>query len=263
MICSTSRAKTLIEHLIGLVEDQVFDLSQACVAAAGEIQKPARTRNDHIGCIAQPGELGAVAHATHENDRAECAIDLADDRGDLRGELTGRDKDEAASAVPAMPGEPLHHGDDEGQRFARPRRGLDDAIAPRQDRRNCIALDRVGSGVAGVAQRCGCARAHADVLECLCHAVTSEPARAGPCSPLCSLLLPVLEDPRSKKRREVHQGGMRCTGASLAAPYHKACSGTHSIEPRGSRGSVPQRCAELWNDCDHWTMLSGHGSSQR
>ena len=132
--------KTLVEHLVRLVEHQVLDAAQTGGPIARKIKDSARAPDDDIRGVAQSAELGPISDTADAEHHAQCWIDHLDHRHDLTGQLSrGRD-DERAGTVTVVAGKPLHHRDHECERLPRARRGLEDAVAALQQRGDRLAL---------------------------------------------------------------------------------------------------------------------------
>ncbi len=141
-------SEALIEHLIGLIEDEVLDVAQARDPVGGEIEDPTRAAHDHVGRVAQPAGLGAVPDPADADHRTQCWVHLADHRVDLGGELAGRRDDQRPGAVTLMSGEALDEWNDERERLPRSGRRFDHAVLAVEQRRDCLLLHRVRRGEA-------------------------------------------------------------------------------------------------------------------
>ena len=137
-----------VEHLVGFVEHQDFEVAQAERALVDEVEQAAGRGDEDVEAAGDGAEAFAIGDAAEDDaDRQmhEAAVGLGAG-GDLRGQLAGRGKHQHARAARmrhAIGGrQPLQRRKHEGGGLAGA--GLGDAqqVAAGQDRRNGLELDR-------------------------------------------------------------------------------------------------------------------------
>ena len=145
--------KAHVEEAVGLVDDEIAEVLELEVAAAGEVEETARSADDDVDALAEQGDLAVVAHAAEEDADDEGQV-LAQDLGlalDLDGQLAGRGDDEGFP--PARTGI-VHHaledGDEERGGLARSGLGLHGDIPALEGERKCLGLDVRGGDISVV-----------------------------------------------------------------------------------------------------------------
>ena len=125
------------------------------------VEEPTRRGDDHVDAAAERVLLRAHADAAEHGgaaDRGE-SREVAQVALDLGGELAGGRDDEGAHGAAGPCGEPLHDGQQERGGLATARHGAREHVASGADRRDGVALDRGGLGVAerldGAQEGCG------------------------------------------------------------------------------------------------------------
>jgi ElaB/YqjD/DUF883 family membrane-anchored ribosome-binding protein len=91
-----------VEHAVGFVEHEVLHLREVAEAALGEVDQPARRRDQDVAAGAQAVDLRALADAAEDHAGAEPQVGAVVGRavGDLRGELTRRRQHQRARRAP-------------------------------------------------------------------------------------------------------------------------------------------------------------------
>ncbi len=151
------RDEAQVEHVVGFVEDQDLDRAEARVALAHQVHEPPGCGDQHVEAAVQRGDLLLLAHAPEDHGHAELqpATVGLEALGDLRGELARRREDQRAHAVgcgAASAGrEQLQHGQREGSGLAGAGLGATEQVAPFEQMRDGLRLDRCRSGVARIA----------------------------------------------------------------------------------------------------------------
>ncbi len=137
-----------VQHLVGLVEDQDFEIAKAERALVDQVEQAPRRRDENVEAPRNRANALRIRNATEDDaDRQphEAAIGLGTGR-DLRGELAGRGEHEhpdlARARDVAVGRQTVERGQHERRRLAGA--GLGDAkkIAAGQDRRDRLVLNR-------------------------------------------------------------------------------------------------------------------------
>ena len=165
-----------VEHLIRLIEHQVFDAAERKQPPADHVQQPAGRGHDHVDALAKARGLGRVADASVEKGAAHRQAERGQHRVDLDRELSGRNHHQATRARGGS-AQPLGERQDEGQGLAGPGGSLDHDIASGQEEWDGSGLDldwRV-KGVAG--ERSGGMGADAELSEALRHTLVNPLSR--------------------------------------------------------------------------------------
>ncbi len=148
--------ETHVEHLVGLVEDDVADLRQRQAAAAQVVQGPPRGGHDHVHPAVEGLELvvDGLAAVDREHGDAEGLAVAVHRLGDLHRQLPGGDQDQGRGRGPAraLAGEPLEQGQGEGGGLAGAGGGLAHEVPALEERRDGGGLDGRGLLVAELAQ---------------------------------------------------------------------------------------------------------------
>ena len=119
------RCEALIEHLVGLVQDEVLNAIELQHALANEVEDTSRAADDDIGKIAEGGELFAVADSAVDKCHSKGGIDGSQHHSDLGGKLAGRGHNESPYSIFSVAGESLdREGRGESQGFTRSCRRL-------------------------------------------------------------------------------------------------------------------------------------------
>ncbi len=148
-----------IEHLIGFVEDQNFELAKAQRALLDKVEQSARSGDENVETAGDFADALVIGHAAEngaDGQLHELAIS-ARAAGDLSGQLTGRSEhqhaDLAGLEIFAIGGQPVERWKNEGSGLAGA--GLGDAqqVATGQKRRDGLKLDRGRDSVIGVLKR--------------------------------------------------------------------------------------------------------------
>jgi len=138
------RREARVEHLVGLVEDQVLDPAQRHQALADHVEDAPGGPDDDVRVLFEVVGLGRVPDAAVEQRRAEPGLEALPDRVDLDRELAGRRHDEDPGALAGRGEQALGGGDQEGVGLARPGRGLDDDVVAVEEGWYRFGLDEDG-----------------------------------------------------------------------------------------------------------------------
>jgi hypothetical protein len=139
-----------VAQVVGLVEDGHLDGVEVALTTLDEVVQAARRGNDDVGTLAQCGDL--LAHRSTAIDGGELEPQGGRDRrhrlGDLRGELTGGEHDEATrvSGPARAAGQPGEDGQAEGQRLAGAGAGTTEHVVAGQRVGNDRQLHGSGDG---------------------------------------------------------------------------------------------------------------------
>jgi hypothetical protein len=131
-----------IEHLIGLVEDEIAHLIELQRAAADQVEDATGRADDDLRAgahrrLLRPERTAAIdQHGTQAAPLAE----FIEDTADLRGEFARRGQDERLHRPDARI-DPLDQRDGEGERFAGTGAGLTDDVATGEEWREGERLD--------------------------------------------------------------------------------------------------------------------------
>ena len=90
-----------VQHAVGFVEDENFDVAQVDIALVHQVDQPARRGDENIDAVLERPRLRILAHAA-VNDRLPQRGVLAvgaETFADLAGQLAGRREDERADAA--------------------------------------------------------------------------------------------------------------------------------------------------------------------
>ena len=135
-----------VQHAVGLVQHQDLQVSQVRRAPLQVIQEPPRRGDEDVRIAAQAGHLLAGGAATHDDPGGEPreAGDLEEMLLDLIGQLPGRHQDQGADALARcrLGQKALHHGQQEGDGFARPGGGGHQQVGPGDGEGDHQPLDR-------------------------------------------------------------------------------------------------------------------------
>ena len=157
------RREARVEHLVGLVEDQVLDPAQRDQLAPDHVEDPAGGADDDVGSLLQVVGLGGVADAAVEQRRAEPGGEGLPDRVDLDRQLPGRGDDQDAGPGAGRREQALGGGNQEGERLARPGRGLHDDVVAVEEGWDGLSLYLDGRGDVGARERSQDARLEAQL----------------------------------------------------------------------------------------------------
>lgn len=147
--------ETHVEHAVGFVEDEAFEIAEVAVALAHEVDETAGGGDDDVGSVAQGLDLGAFADAAEDHGDAQgevfgVGVDVVFDLGD---EFAGGGEDEgfgaAHAALALKAGEVGEDGQGEGGGFAGAGLGDADEVLSGEDLRDGSGLDGGGFSVAG------------------------------------------------------------------------------------------------------------------
>ena len=148
-------AETHVQHPVRLIEHDHADICHRERFALDVIHHAPRRADDDLRAVLQPGELPLVARAAIDRQLLHAALELREPRHFLRNlhrEFACRAKHEhlrrAHRHIHA-----LDRGKREGRRLSRARLRLADDIAPGQQHRDRLALDRRRKLVADVRDR--------------------------------------------------------------------------------------------------------------
>ncbi len=140
--------KAKIEHLVGFVEDEDFEFTQAECALVDEIEQPSRSRHQHVEAARNGADALLVGYAAEDDsDRKphEPAIGFGACR-DLRRELAGRCRykhaDVAGLGEATTDGEPIERWKHEGSGLAGTGLGNSEQVAPGKNSGDRLPLDR-------------------------------------------------------------------------------------------------------------------------
>ena len=161
--------ETEAHHLIGLVEDDLVDLREVDRLAAQVVEQAARRADDELRVAAELLLLALDVLPAEDDERGDvgCGRERLRDLGDLDGQLARRRDDERLRDS----GLRLDFLDDrqqEGERLARARLRLDDAVVTGAHERHRLLLHRRRLLDAVTAQHVAERGADAEFLEC-CH----------------------------------------------------------------------------------------------
>jgi len=168
-----------VEHAIGFVEYQHVDAGQVDRALLGMIEQPSRGCDDEIDAAAQPIDLRVDAHAAEDHGAAHAQMPAVgfDRFGHLGGQFARRHQHQRPRRPRRVARETVQNGQYEGGGLAGAGLGGGEHVAPLEDQRDGLRLDRCGFGIAGVAQGAQQLRREAEILKT--HARTPEsPSRA-------------------------------------------------------------------------------------
>ena len=148
--------KAHVEHPIGLVEDQHFDVRQVHEALLHQVQQPPGRGDQDVDAVVQGPHLRRLAHAAVNRGLPHggiAAVSL-ETLADLQCQFAGRGEHQRAD-LPSPPidaalvaAEPLQGGQGEGGRLAGSRLRTAQHVAPFENRRNGGGLNLGGGGVA-------------------------------------------------------------------------------------------------------------------
>ena len=148
--------KAHIEHAVGLVEDQDFDLVELDVALAHQIEQAARGRDQDIGFFAQRTNLRAGRHPAQNHRPLERQIAAVGAKTllDLQRQLARRRQHQGANLPPALAlAEQLQNRQRERRGLARPRLCGGQEILALQHHRDSLLLNGRRLLVARLIQR--------------------------------------------------------------------------------------------------------------
>lgn len=139
-----------IEHAIGLIEDEVFDLIETQFALAEEVEEATWGGDEDIKAFAESFDLWMKADAAVDGTDAGVLIlsIFPEAGGDLAGEFAGGGEDKDAKSFGDRFGgiflEPLENGQGKGCCFAGTRLGASEHVATALDERDCLRLNGRG-----------------------------------------------------------------------------------------------------------------------
>ena len=159
--------KAEVEHVVGLVEHQDLGRAEVQLAAPHMVDKPAGGGDQHVEAAREQVDLRPRRHAADDDGEAQRRPEEAGVGAkavaDLGREFAGRGENEHAGGErrrPATVGDQA--GEDrqgESRRLAGPRLGDAEQVAPLQEMRNGLGLDRgrglVAFGLEGAKERLG------------------------------------------------------------------------------------------------------------
>ncbi len=148
--------ETHVQHAIGFVEDEEFDLREITVTLAHEVEEAARGGDDEVDGRAERLDLGTFSHAAEDRGHPEREIlGVGPDVFlNLHHKLPrGRDDQGACAAAPRRVRRCGEHREDrqnKGGGLAGAGLGDADEVVTGEDLRDGLGLDGSGLGVAGV-----------------------------------------------------------------------------------------------------------------
>jgi hypothetical protein len=92
-------SEPLVEHLVGLVENEALNVSELDVASVGEIDNSTRASHDDLSPSSQSPKLVAVTDAAVDEGHRHRWFNPLDDRSDLNGQLPSRSHDECTRST--------------------------------------------------------------------------------------------------------------------------------------------------------------------
>ena len=137
-----------IEHAVGLVENETFNVVQAERIALDQIEQPAGRGDQDIDAIEQRANLAAHRHAADRQRAFDAQMTAvgAEAVEDLAGQFAGRAEHQDAAALahrrPRIGGETMQDRQREGGGLAGSGLGYSDQVAARHDGRDRLRLDR-------------------------------------------------------------------------------------------------------------------------
>jgi hypothetical protein len=134
--------EALVEHAVGLVEDEDLHSAQIDVSLTGQVQQAAGGGHEQVDPVLECAALRLVAHAAVDDSDAVARGARGGLRHlfDLQSELAGRGDDERGYAAAARL-DALQHRQDERRGLAGAGLRATDDVAPRQDERDGAGLD--------------------------------------------------------------------------------------------------------------------------
>ncbi len=142
--------ETDVQHLVSLVQHQIFRLRQVDRAAFDQVHQPARSGDQHIHAAFHPHDLHVDRGAAHDAELPDRRADgvIVDVLGDLGRKLTRRRQNQRAAGfglgLAADVQQPGQHGQAEGRRLAGAGLGKAQKIATGNDGRDGFFLDGRG-----------------------------------------------------------------------------------------------------------------------
>ena len=164
--------KAHIEHAVGFVKHEHFDIREAHRFALHEVDEAARCGNKDVDPVFELLDLRVERKAAHDGEDAMVrgGCDGAAHLADLVGELARGAYDEHERPLAALDAAELVHG---GQRerggFARSRFSCSDDVAPFEDKRNGLLLDGGGRIVSKPLDGGKGFLGQSEFVECFCH----------------------------------------------------------------------------------------------
>ena len=145
------RPESHVEHAIGLVEHEDFDVVEFHVAPLHEIEKPAGRRNEDVDSAFELLDLILVRHAAHNGEYP--MLRVFRERGarivDLLSKLArGSDDEGFGRARPLGSADALDNGERKRRCLAGSRLGSGHYVAPGEGERDSLLLNWRGLGVA-------------------------------------------------------------------------------------------------------------------
>ncbi len=137
-----------VEHAVGFVEDQGFELRQVEAVGPDVIEQAARGGDDDVDRAGHPAKLLAIRHAADDLDAVDVGelAEVAHRAGDLAREFAGRGEhqDGRLAGHPARgeTGEVGKNGEEEGGGLASAGGGGGENVAAFESKRNRLFLDR-------------------------------------------------------------------------------------------------------------------------
>ena len=139
--------ETEVDHLVALIEDEMFDVVEIHLAAGLKILETARGRHDDVDTLVQRANLEVIALAATDRQIAhlEASRERLDAVGNLIGKLARRGEDQHACAAHilclALLKKLVEDRQQIGRRLSRARLGKADQVTAREDGRNGVTLD--------------------------------------------------------------------------------------------------------------------------
>ena len=156
-----------VEHAVGLVEHEAFDVVEIEFALAEQVEQAAGTGDGELRALANAGDLRLLAHAAVDGDAAQAHVlaQLGDDVLRLLGQFARGADDQRAQLVPRPGHQAVEEGQDERGGFAGAGLGQTHDVAPFQNGRDGLLLDGSGDDVALLGDVLQQARVEAQRLE--------------------------------------------------------------------------------------------------
>ena len=142
------RQKAEIDHLVALVEHEMLDLAQINLALCLQILEPARRGDNDIDTLFQRADLEIIALAATDGQitHLQTGRERLDTVRDLIGKLAGRDEHQNSCMARQFRLAPLEKNMQQWQKIGRRLAGAGlrqaDQVAPFENRRNGVTLDR-------------------------------------------------------------------------------------------------------------------------
>lgn len=144
------RQEAHVEHAVGFVENEALDAVQIEFALAEEIQQAAGAGDGDFRALADAVDLRLLAHAAVDGDVAEARVFAQFGQHVLRlfGQFARGADDQRAQLVARAGHQAVEEGQDERGGLAGSGLGQAHHVAPRENGRNGLLLDRGRGGIA-------------------------------------------------------------------------------------------------------------------